>query len=118
MERINGILKTNNNEGGVDNQLCKFNENRLHFANFVLNLKSNSRFYAVTVGLFAIGLFAFSGCNNSNTEDLGTYDDPKVALIETQKIFAKLSNNVNKGYESVYYVNQYEIARDKIFNID
>ena len=68
--------------------------------------------------LFFISLFAVLGCNSSSHEDLGSYDDPKVALIETQKVFTMLSKNVNKGYESMYYINEYEIAKDKMFNVD
>lgn len=68
--------------------------------------------------LFAICIFTITNCQDAPREDLGTYEDPKKALIETQKVFTLLSSNLNKGYESVHYINEYEIAKDKIFNVD
>ena len=59
-----------------------------------------------------------SSCNSAENKDLGTYEDPKIALIETQKVFFILSDNLNKGYKSVDYINEYEITRNKIFNLD
>lgn len=71
-----------------------------------------------TLVFFAICIFTITNCQDAPREDLGTYEDPKKALVETQKVFKLLSNNLNKGYESVHYINEYEIAKDKIFNVD
>jgi hypothetical protein len=65
-----------------------------------------------------IATFSLNGCNSNNSDDLGTYDDPKIALIETQKALSVLSKNVNKGYESVQYITEYEIAKNKIFKLE
>jgi hypothetical protein len=65
-----------------------------------------------------IATFSLNGCNSNNSGDLGTYDDPKIALIETQKALSVLSKNVNKGYESVQYITECEIAKNKIFKLE
>jgi len=46
---------------------------------------------------------------------LGTYDNPEVALVETQKALAMLSNHVNTGIESVMYVKEYKKSKNLIF---
>jgi len=70
---------------------------------------------ASVVAMLGIGTFAYF---NDKTNDLGTYDNPEVAFRETQKALSLLSGNVNKGIESVKYVEEYEIAKDKIFYIE
>jgi hypothetical protein len=52
---------------------------------------------------------------NSQPQDLGTYDNPEIAFRETQKALALLSGNVNKGIESMQYVETYENAKDQVF---
>lgn len=71
---------------------------------------------ASVVVLMGIGTYVFyysEPINNSN--DLGTYDDPEVAFKETQKALSLLSKNVNVGIESVKYVEEYQIAKNKVF---
>lgn len=68
----------------------------------------------LVVGL-GVGIFMFTSYNPKNEEDLGTYDDPKIALEETQKALALLSKHVNTGLESVQYIEEYEITKNKIF---
>jgi hypothetical protein len=48
-------------------------------------------------------------------QELGTYDDPEVALKETWKALELLSSNVNVGIESVYYVKEYQNSKELIF---
>ena len=64
---------------------------------------------AVLVG---VGLMYF---NQQQPEDLGTFDDPKIALRETQKALALLSGNVNKGIEGMQYVQEYEEVKSSVF---
>lgn len=71
-----------------------------------------------SVGLILIGMFFLNGCKKNTTEDLGTFTDPKVALIETHKALTLLSKNLNKGYESASYLTEYETTKDKIFNVE
>ncbi len=66
---------------------------------------------ASVVILFGIGIAWF----NSQPEDLGTYDNPEVAFRETQKALDLLSGNVNKGIESMQYVQTYEDAKSSVF---
>jgi hypothetical protein len=50
-----------------------------------------------------------------NTNELGTYKDPKVALIATQKALSLLSSNVNVGIKTVHYIEEYQVTKNKIF---
>jgi hypothetical protein len=71
---------------------------------------------ASVVVFLGIGAYVFYKYDNSNKKpDLGTYDDPEVALKETQKALALLSNNVNVGIESVYYIQEYQNSKELIF---
>ena len=65
-----------------------------------------------------IGIFMFTNYKPTNDADLGTFDDPKIALEETQKALSMLSKHVNTGYQSVGYIEEFEITRDKIFNVN
>jgi hypothetical protein len=67
---------------------------------------------ASVVVLFGVG---FAWFNNNQPEDLGTCDNPEIAFRETQKALALLSGNVNKGIESMQYVETYENAKEKVF---
>lgn len=92
-------------------------EQRLHQ---VVPLPSKKRYVAwlsiaaSAVILLGVGTFTYFNYDTAN-DDLGTYDDPHQALIETQKALSLLSNNVNKGVESVQYIQEYENAKDKVF---
>ncbi|MFN3754293.1 hypothetical protein [Flavobacterium sp.] len=71
---------------------------------------------AASVAVFlSVGLFTFNHYNHPVSEDLGTYDDPEVAFRETQKALALISRSVNKGIESMEYLNEYEQSKNKIF---
>ena len=65
--------------------------------------------------LLSVSLFTFNHYNQPVSEDLGTYDDPEVAFRETQKALALISRSVNKGIESMEYINEYEQSKNKIF---
>jgi hypothetical protein len=71
---------------------------------------------ASVVVLMGIGTYVFYNWEPvNNSKDLGTYDDPEVAFKETQKALSLLSKNVNVGIESVKYVEEYQIAKNKVF---
>ncbi|MFV5689183.1 hypothetical protein ACM55M_11220 [Flavobacterium sp. ZT3R25] len=71
---------------------------------------------ASVVVLLGIGMYVFYNYDNANgKQDLGTYDNPEVALKETQKALALLSNHVNVGIESVYYIKEYQDSKELIF---
>ncbi|MEE1899721.1 hypothetical protein V1389_15345 [Flavobacterium rakeshii] len=60
------------------------------------------------------GVFTFID-RQPNDNDLGTFDDPEVALRETQKALNMLSQNVNKGASTIGYLEEYESSRKTIF---
>jgi hypothetical protein len=73
-------------------------------------------FAASVVVLLGIGTFMYFNNETPKTSgEYGTYENPEVALKETQKALALLSKNVNIGIESVGYINEYEVAKDKVF---
>ncbi|MFV8442639.1 hypothetical protein [Flavobacterium sp. LB2P44] len=67
--------------------------------------------------LLGVGSYVFYNSESvvSQSKDLGTYDDPKVALKATQKALSLLSNKVNVGIETVQYIEEYEITKNKVF---
>jgi hypothetical protein len=69
---------------------------------------------ASIVVLFGVITFVFTG-DKVMSKELGTYDDPEVALKETQKALAMLSGHVNVGIESVTYIKEYENTKNKVF---
>ncbi len=79
------------------------------------------KFYWISVAasvvvLLGIGTYLFYASDPLITDkDLGTYDDPKLAFEATQKALLLLSNNVNTGIESVHYIEEYQIAKNRIF---
>ncbi|MCF6140597.1 hypothetical protein L1S34_04795 [Flavobacterium sp. K77] len=70
---------------------------------------------ASIVVLVGWSTFAFLQTTASEQSDLGTYEDPKVAFEATQKALSMLSTQVNVGIESVQYVEEYQIAKNKVF---
>lgn len=66
---------------------------------------------AVLVGVVSYVEFRDEAVNT----DLGTYDNPEVALVETQRALAMLSNHVNTGIESVIYIKEYKKSKNLIF---
>jgi hypothetical protein len=47
--------------------------------------------------------------------ELGTYDTPEEAFIQTQKALNMLSKNVNVGVSSMNYIGEYEKTRKTVF---
>lgn len=68
---------------------------------------------ASAVILLSVGTFAYL---NQTRADLGTFQTPEEAYAETEKALELLSRQVNRGMESVEYVNEYENAKNLIFN--
>ena len=73
---------------------------------------------ASVVILLGIGTFMYTKTNDkpsSQLSDLGTYDDPEVALAETQKALELVSEKINVGIGSVSYINEFERSKNRIF---
>lgn len=85
---------------------------------FTIKKESNIRqilsVAASVVVVLGIG-FMLLKTQSEETSDLGSFDDPEIALIETQKALALIGQNLNKGKESISYLNKYEINKNKIF---
>jgi hypothetical protein len=73
---------------------------------------------ASVVVLLGVGMYVFNQFDTADKkekQELGTYDDPKVALRETEKALKLLSSNVNVGIESVNYIQEYQNSKELIF---
>ena len=81
--------------------------------------RSNVAWLSVAASVvIMLGVGTFYYFNSSNQEvsgKYGTYDDPEIALKETQRALDLISKNVNVGIESVTYINEYDKAKDRIF---
>lgn len=80
--------------------------------------KPKSNFYnwgiAASIAL-VIGLaFTLTHLPNKH-QDLGTFDDPQQALIETQKALQLIAENINRGKENMQYLNEYQNTKQTIF---
>jgi len=51
----------------------------------------------------------------SQKQDLGTYDNPEEAFRETQKALSLVSRKVNKGINSMGYLAEYQKTKEKVF---
>ncbi|MDG2434004.1 hypothetical protein, partial [Flavobacterium sp.] len=83
--------------------------------------KTNWILIAASVAvILGIGSYTLMQYNNNyitnNQSELGTYNDPEVALKETQKALALLSTHVNTGVEGMQYIQEFENTKNKIFN--
>jgi uncharacterized protein HemX len=70
---------------------------------------------ATVIVLLGVSLFTFNQYKQPDAADLGTYNDPQVALKETQKALAMISEHVNKGIGTMSYLSVYEQSKNKIF---
>ncbi len=64
--------------------------------------------------LLGVGTFAYINTTQSNAE-LGTYSDPEQAFRQTHQALELLSTQVNKGVESVQYIEEFDAAKERIF---
>ena len=66
------------------------------------------------VVLFGLATFFLYPTEPKN-EDLGTFDNPEEAYVETQKALLMVSEQVNFGMESVSHLKEYEKTKKTIF---
>lgn len=64
--------------------------------------------------LFAGLIFTWNQPINSS-QDLGTFDDPELAMAETLKALEMVSRKVNKGKESVMHLQEFNQSKQFIF---
>ena len=75
---------------------------------------SIQKYAAVAVVLIIGTLFYYS--QNDRPENLGTYDDPEVALEETKKVFDLISYHLNSPKEDLKYLTTLEETKTKYIN--
>ncbi len=75
-----------------------------------INWTAIAAVFVLTAGLATLWML-----NVPNSEDLGTFDDPEIAYIETMKALELLAENINYGMESVHYITEYEQSKNLIF---
>lgn len=67
--------------------------------------------------LLTVGTFAYFNTEKYN-KSLGTFSDPEIAFQQTQDALNLLSLKVNQGVESLEYIEEYDNAKNRIFNLD
>lgn len=66
--------------------------------------------------LLGVGVYGYLNSDNSNKkQNLGSFDNPEVAFIETQKALLMLSININTAYDGMQYIKEYENSKNLIF---
>jgi hypothetical protein len=68
---------------------------------------------AASVVLIATAIWYNNGIQNSNT-DLGTYEDPELALQKTKAILNLVSAYMNEGNDELVYLKEIEITKNKL----
>lgn len=71
---------------------------------------------ASIVVLLGIGTYGYLNLKTTEPkQDLGTFDNPEVAFVATQKALSVLSTHINTGFESMQYINEYQYSKNLIF---
>ena len=71
--------------------------------------KRNFNYKWLSVAAVAVLMIGFYfGSGSLNNDDLGTYEDPEVALMELTKSLEMISQNFNKGVSTVNYLDELE----------
>ena len=71
---------------------------------------------ASVVVMLGVGTFMYFESNKSQQfASCSPEDNPELALQQTQKALALVSEHLNTGIESVSYINEYENSKNKIF---
>lgn len=79
-----------------------------------LTMRNKVGFLIVMLVIAGIVVLAFFN-DKIEKSALGSFDNPELAFKETQKALNVLSANINLGMKSVKYVEEYELAKNKIF---
>jgi thiamine kinase-like enzyme len=53
--------------------------------------------------------------NTTKKEDLGTFDTPEEAFVETHKALQLVASNINSGMKNASYIEEYEKTKKIIF---
>ena len=76
--------------------------------------KSKFHYFQKYAAIFMLGLIGtLFYTQQMDTKDLGTYDDPKVALKETKKVFDLISYHINSSTHDIQYLETLEKTKTK-----
>lgn len=83
-------------------------------------LKPRKRSYVAWISVAAsvallFGLITYLNPKQQEQQDLGTFDNPETAYMETQKALEMVSENVNLGVKGMGYMKEYEKTTKTIF---
>lgn len=70
--------------------------------------------YAAIAMILLIGTMFYT--QRQSSDELGTYDDPEVALQETKKVFDLISYHLNSSTDDMQYLNTLEQTKTKYIN--
>lgn len=81
------------------------------------NLKRSIYNWILVAAIFVLfaGLFFTWKQSINSSQDLGTFDDPEVAMAETLKALEMVSLKVNKGKETVMHLQEFNQTKQFIF---
>lgn len=84
---------------------------------FPVKKQNYTKWFGVAASVvFVTGLTFFYLQNNTpRQENLGTFDNPEEAFVETHKALQLVANNINSGMENVSYLDEYEKTKKTIF---
>lgn len=91
------------------------NTKRMNQRNNLKQKPNRTRLWAVVSIVILFGIVFVFLKKPKQSDDLGTFDDPEIAFIETQKALNLIAKNLNKGKESINYLQEYENTKDRIF---
>lgn len=69
----------------------------------------------IASAIIVFGIASIYTNSKSTNSNLGTFNNPEVALIETEKALFMLSENVSCGVESVVVLNEFNKTKQTIF---
>lgn len=72
--------------------------------------------YAAIIVVIIIGTLFYYNHNSNTSKNLGTYDDPEVALQETKKVFELISYHLNSPSDELKYLKTIEDTQKQYIN--
>lgn len=84
---------------------------------FILPEKHKSKkWFGIAASVVLVTMIAtYLYQNTIKEEDLGTFDNPEEAFVETHKALQLVANNINSGMKNVSYIEEYEKTKTIIF---
>ncbi|MFT5754455.1 MAG: hypothetical protein ACI924_001689 [Flavobacterium sp.] len=78
--------------------------------------QKSKKWIGIAASIFLVTMIAtYLYQNTSKKEDLGTFDTPEEAFVETHKALQLVANNINSGMKNASYIDEYEKTKKIIF---